>query len=435
MSSLKMNIVDFFEDCCQTPSNIWCRRNSVTRCTTACFEPSLDYVVAKVPRWDLQKFSTVDARIGSAMQSVGEVMAIGKTFEELLWVVASIIGESWWKSGSLCLKKQVLYRESSCSFWENIWLRSKFQCRRPFRKPSGWWMRPAWDLTPFASIWSSIVENHTTTLVKTWSLKSKRSSANQLLLLGSTWIYLIEANKTFFEARLSNRLRRFVGDLLSLLFLMCQVRMWAIAKAFEQGMGVEEVHSLTNIDRWFLSKLHGLHMIKGTMRSMDFYELRNNPVLLKEAKMRGFSDRQIAALISVPDKIIDCAPSPALLPIDHGSQRYTGGPVTEAPHVKQYETVFFRKAYRLLFDCLMWGSRASESQNSFEFAIISYRLSWGSLASCQAHIRFLRKKLGIVPMVKQIDTLAAEYPAETNYLYLTYSGVLALSVCESSSQL
>lgn len=54
----------------------------MTRCTTACFEPSLDYVVAKVPRWDLQKFSTVDARIGSAMQSVGEVMAIGRTFEE-----------------------------------------------------------------------------------------------------------------------------------------------------------------------------------------------------------------------------------------------------------------------------------------------------------------------------------------------------------------
>ena len=53
----------------------------MTRCTTACFEPSLDYCVAKVPRWDLQKFSTVDCRIGSAMQSVGEVMAIGRTFE------------------------------------------------------------------------------------------------------------------------------------------------------------------------------------------------------------------------------------------------------------------------------------------------------------------------------------------------------------------
>ena len=45
-----------------------------------------------------------------------------------------------------------------------------------------------------------------------------------------------------------------------------KVRMWAIAKAFEEGMGVEEVHTLTNIDRWFLSKLHGLHMLKGTMR-------------------------------------------------------------------------------------------------------------------------------------------------------------------------
>ena len=106
--------------------------------------------------------------------------------------------------------------------------------------------------------------------------------------------------------------------------------MWAIAKAFEQGMGVEEVHALTNIDRWFLSKLHGLHEIKGTMRTMDIYELRRNPLLLKEAKIRGFSDRQIASLISVPDRILDCAPSPALLPIDHGSQRYTGGPVTEA---------------------------------------------------------------------------------------------------------
>eukprot|EP00920_Eleutheroschizon_duboscqi_P013188 GHVT01031166.1.p1 GENE.GHVT01031166.1~~GHVT01031166.1.p1 ORF type:complete len:1150 (+),score=242.83 GHVT01031166.1:277-3726(+) len=59
-------------------------RNSVTRCTTACFEPSLDYVVTKIPRWDLAKFSTVDMRMGSAMKSVGEVMAIGRTFGESL---------------------------------------------------------------------------------------------------------------------------------------------------------------------------------------------------------------------------------------------------------------------------------------------------------------------------------------------------------------
>mmetsp|Transcript_2240 Transcript_2240/g.4104 ORF Transcript_2240/g.4104 Transcript_2240/m.4104 type:complete len:1488 (-) Transcript_2240:376-4839(-) len=56
--------------------------NSVTKETTACFEPSLDYLVIKIPRWDMRKFSRVSTGIGSAMKSVGEVMAIGRTFEE-----------------------------------------------------------------------------------------------------------------------------------------------------------------------------------------------------------------------------------------------------------------------------------------------------------------------------------------------------------------
>ncbi|KAJ2344899.1 carbamoyl-phosphate synthase (glutamine-hydrolyzing) cpa2, partial [Coemansia sp. RSA 2673] len=59
-------------------------QNSVTTTTTACFEPSLDYVVTKIPRWDLAKFSHVARDIGSCMKSVGEVMAIGRTFEESL---------------------------------------------------------------------------------------------------------------------------------------------------------------------------------------------------------------------------------------------------------------------------------------------------------------------------------------------------------------
>ncbi len=58
--------------------------NSVTQSTTACFEPALDYVVVKVPRWDLAKFRNVTHHIGSAMKSVGEVMAIGRNFEEAL---------------------------------------------------------------------------------------------------------------------------------------------------------------------------------------------------------------------------------------------------------------------------------------------------------------------------------------------------------------
>jgi len=56
--------------------------NSVTQTTRACFEPALDYVVVKIPRWDLKKFKKVSRRIGSAMKSVGEVMSIGRSFEE-----------------------------------------------------------------------------------------------------------------------------------------------------------------------------------------------------------------------------------------------------------------------------------------------------------------------------------------------------------------
>jgi len=59
-------------------------KNKITGITTACFEPALDYLVLKIPRWDLQKFQKVDRHIGSQMKSVGEVMAIGRTFEEVL---------------------------------------------------------------------------------------------------------------------------------------------------------------------------------------------------------------------------------------------------------------------------------------------------------------------------------------------------------------
>lgn len=57
-------------------------KNTVTKVTSACFEPSLDYVVVKIPRWDLKKFSRVSKLLSSSMKSVGEVMAIGRTFEE-----------------------------------------------------------------------------------------------------------------------------------------------------------------------------------------------------------------------------------------------------------------------------------------------------------------------------------------------------------------
>jgi carbamoyl-phosphate synthase/aspartate carbamoyltransferase len=59
-------------------------RNSVTKLTSACFEPSLDYVVVKIPRWDLKKFTRVSTALSSSMKSVGEVMSIGRTFEEAM---------------------------------------------------------------------------------------------------------------------------------------------------------------------------------------------------------------------------------------------------------------------------------------------------------------------------------------------------------------
>ena len=59
-------------------------KNSITKTTTAFFEPALDYIVCKIPRWDLQKFDGVEQKTGSEMKSVGEVMAIGRTFPEAL---------------------------------------------------------------------------------------------------------------------------------------------------------------------------------------------------------------------------------------------------------------------------------------------------------------------------------------------------------------
>ncbi|MFH1848770.1 MAG: carbamoyl-phosphate synthase (glutamine-hydrolyzing) large subunit [archaeon] len=66
--------------------------NSITKDTSACFEPALDYIVLKIPRWDLQKFKKVSPYIGSEMKSVGEIMSIGRTFEETLQKAIRMLG-------------------------------------------------------------------------------------------------------------------------------------------------------------------------------------------------------------------------------------------------------------------------------------------------------------------------------------------------------
>ncbi len=217
--------------------------NSVTQCTSAFFEPALDYVVVKIPRWDLGKFHGVDRHIGSSMKSVGEVMAIGRTFEEALQKGLRMIGQGM----------------------------HGFTGNRP-----------------------SVVDD--------------------------------------IEGALKSPTDR---------------RVFVIADAMEHGMTVDRIHELTKIDRWFLYKLRNI--VDTTSELRGFNNLEAVPEnLIRKAKEQGFSDFQIARAILKSE--MGCA----------------------------------------------------------ESAVLS--------------VRNLRKTMGIVPVVKQIDTLAAEYPAATNYLYLTYNG-------------
>jgi carbamoyl-phosphate synthase small subunit len=229
-------------------------RNSVTKKTTACFEPSLDYVVVKVPRWDLRKFTTVDQKVGSCMKSVGEVMAIGRNFEEVIQKALRMVDEN-------CI-----------------------------------------------------------------GFDSQR-----------------------FDAELKHRgLPEEEAHVRAELAAPTPMRIWAIAKAFDMGMNLEEVRKITAIDTWFLQKLLNIHAVKKALGEVRHHDLQSQPRLLREAKRLGFADRQIAAWLR---------------------QDSSAAPFTE----KQ--------------------------------------------------VRAIRHHLGVTPVVKQIDTLAAEFPAETNYLYITYGAV------------
>lgn len=217
-------------------------KNSVTKNTPAFFEPALDYIVCKIPRWDLSKFHGVSRKIGSSMKSVGEVMSIGRTFEESIQKGLRMIGQG------------------AHGFVGNKELQ--------------------------------------------------------------------------------------VNDLDEALREPTDKRIFVISKAMRAGYSIDQIHALTRIDKWFLNKLEN---IVRTYEKMGSYsEIEEMPFdLLKTAKQQGFSDFQIQRAV------------------------YKG----EA-----------------------------------------------SCADNQEKVRQRRKSLGILPVVKQIDTLAAEFPAATNYLYLTYNG-------------
>lgn len=221
-------------------------KNSVTKTTSAFFEPALDYVVCKIPRWDLGKFHGVDKELGSSMKSVGEVMAIGRTFEEAIQKGLRMIGQGM----------------------------------------------------------HGFVEN------------------KELV----------------------------ISDIDKALREPTDKRIFVISKAFRAGYTIDQVHELTKIDKWFLQKLMNIMKTSEELHSWgnnhkQIADLPNE--LLRKAKVQGFSDFQIA--------------------------------------------------------------RAIGYESDMEDGIL--------------YIRKHRKEAGILPVVKQIDTLAAEYPAQTNYLYLTYSGV------------
>ncbi|WP_288314853.1 carbamoyl-phosphate synthase (glutamine-hydrolyzing) large subunit [uncultured Mediterranea sp.] len=220
-------------------------KNSVTKTTSAFFEPALDYVVCKIPRWDLGKFHGVDKELGSSMKSVGEVMAIGRTFEEAIQKGLRMIGQGM----------------------------------------------------------HGFVENKE--------------------------LVIPDIDKALREPT--------------------DKRIFVISKAFRAGYTVDQVHELTKIDRWFLEKLMNIMRTSKELHEWagNHKQLADLPDdLLRKAKRQGFSDFQVA--------------------------------------------------------------RAIGMEGEMEDAIVTLRRH--------------RKERGIVPVVKQIDTLAAEYPAQTNYLYLTYSG-------------
>lgn len=219
-------------------------KNSVTKTTSAFFEPALDYVVCKIPRWDLSKFHGVDKELGSSMKSVGEVMAVGRTFEEAIQKGLRMIGQGM----------------------------------------------------------HGFVENK--------ELK--------------------------------------ISDIDAALREPTDKRIFVISKAMHLPQySIDKIHELTKIDKWFLDKLKHIIDIDEQLKKQNINTIE--PTLLREAKVYGFTDFQIARAIGLENEI----------PTMH-------------------------KAMLL--------------------------------------VRNRRKQLGILPVVKQIDTLAAEYPAQTNYLYVTYQG-------------
>jgi carbamoyl-phosphate synthase large subunit len=174
-------------------------RNDITRETPACFEPTIDYVVTKIPRWAFEKFPEADPVLTTQMKSVGEVMAIGRTFKESLQ--KALRGLEVGRFGLGCDKK-------------DLW---------------GTPRQPSLD-----------------------GIKSNLAIPNP-------------------------------------------ERIWSIRYALLAGLSINQIHTLTGIDSWFLANIEELVTFEGRLRQVYSTDEAGDALLL-EAKQNGFSDRQLATL-------------------------------------------------------------------------------------------------------------------------------------------
>ena len=213
--------------------------NSITRVTTACFEPSLDYVVVKMPRWDFRKFELVKRKLGSTMKSVGEVMAIGRSFEEVLQkaIRMSEIG----KDGLVANADEDKKSQSSVS--------TRVLTIQHITQPSD---RPKVSNEPI----HGDEEN-----AGTQELNTENTETMEQALLHPT-------DEIMFD----------------------------VVKAMQAGMTLQKIGKLSAIDPWFLLRIKNIIDMEYTLRQSEF-----NEDIIKGAKKIGFSDKQIGRCLGIEE--------------------------------------------------------------------------------------------------------------------------------------
>jgi carbamoyl-phosphate synthase small subunit len=322
-------------------------RNSVTKTTTACFEPALDYVVVKVPRWDLRKFSKVSNKIGSQMKSVGEVMSIGRTFEE-------------------AIQKAIRMVNPALHGFE-----------------------------PSPEVLKAIADD----------VAEERAALQAAQALSETVVASPVDDPTSLEVRL-----RVPSD----------TRLLDIALAFERGFTVERIHALSKIDPWFLSKLHRIATIGRTLEAVKTVTDISRETM-RQLKRAGFSDWQIASRVLSKEQPASSffsgaaslgagSSSSKTASTDAASSSATMAPPPAASASRAKDAASSSSATK---DAAPLDAKSSRSNPP-----TTSSTTMDKMLAVRAH----RIALGVLPAVKQIDTLAAEFPAQTNYLYMTYAG-------------